>query len=306
MQSNKLRQLGFTAVCGFTTAVLFIVVGPSQAIADSPHGESITLWSEFAPGETTRHPGTARPAAPKQAAGITRIENITQPTLDAFPADKPNGSAIVILPGGGFGYVVTDLEGSEAAPFLNKLGISVFVLRYRTGDNSQPDVWREPVQDAQRAIRMLRADAARWSIDPKRIGVLGFSAGGQATAFLATAKAPLYESVDSIDEQDWKPNFSILVYPWRLLDDQGKLKAGIQVDESTPKTILIHTHDDQSADSLGSVLFYSELKKHRIDAELHIYRSGGHGYGLRKKEGSTIDQWPSLVSDWLLTATPQE
>ncbi|MGB7327830.1 MAG: alpha/beta hydrolase [Rubripirellula sp.] len=269
----------------------------NQLAAEDP--VSMRLWSGPAPTESTIALGTPRAHPPGNGPVITRIEQITAPTVDVFPASDPNGTAVLILPGGGFGYVVTDLEGSEAATFLNSLGVSVFVLRYRTGDNQKDDVWKKPVQDAQRAIRTIRRNAAKWSIDPNKVGVLGFSAGGQASAFLLTAENGLYESADEVDDADWRPNFGILVYPWRMLDDSGDLKPGINVSESTPKTILIHTHDDPGADSLGSVQFYTQLKKHKVDAELHIYRTGGHGYGTRKRAGSVIHQWPTLVSDWL-------
>ncbi|TWU41700.1 Acetylxylan esterase precursor [Rubripirellula tenax] len=276
------------------TAALITVLWTTSAHCDAP-AQSVRLWSGHAPGETSAELGTQL----DKGDSITRIKNTTAPTLDVFLAEHPNGTAVVVLPGGGFGYVVTDLEGSEAAAFLNAMGVSVFVLRYRTGDNQRDNVWQKPVQDAQRAIRTIRANASKWSIDQDRVGVLGFSAGGQASAFLLTAKEAMYESTDPIDENLWCPNFGTLVYPWRLLNESGRLKHGIEVTESTPKTIIIHTHDDPAADSLGSVAFDTKLKKHNVDAELHIYRTGGHGYGLRRREDSVIDQWPAIVSDWL-------
>ncbi|MEZ6137324.1 MAG: alpha/beta hydrolase [Pirellulaceae bacterium] len=283
-----------------TTVAVVMLLTMLSGLAADPKITSLDLWSGMAPGETTREVGTPRANAAGQKSDITRIEKITQPTLDVFLAEKPSGAAVIVLPGGGYTYVVPDLEGSEAAPFLNQLGISVFVVRYRTGDNRQADVWQRSAQDAQRAMRIVRANAQQWHIDPEKVGVLGFSAGGQVASYLITAQESLYPVGDKIDELAWQPNFCILAYPWRLLGDDGRLKAGIQVTEQTPKTIIIHTHDDTAADSLGSIQLYTEMKKHGVDAELHIYRTGGHGYGIRPREGSRIHQWPTLVTDWLV------
>ena len=150
--------------------------------------EPILIWPGMAPGETSDARGTTLEARPTDTQAITRVEKIRLPIIDVFLANEPNGTGVVILPGGGFGKVVVDLEGSEAAAILNRIGITAFVLRYRTNETKGADEpgYLRPVQDAQRAIRYLRANATQWKLDPNRIGVLGFSAGGQAACVLHT------------------------------------------------------------------------------------------------------------------------
>ena len=259
---------------------------------------NLPLWDQYAPGENTRDAGTALATRKTDNPLITRVEKITFPTLDVFPAERPNGKAVLILPGGGFRYVVTDLEGSEAAKWLNDLGITAFVLRYRTSE-SREEAWKRPLQDSQRAIRLIRANADRWKINPKQIGLLGFSAGGQVASIHLTAKDASYPSADAIDQQSHRPNIGILIYPWRIYDDAKQLLISpIGVDSNTPPTFLVHTHDDAST-SLGAVMFYAALKQNNIPAELHVYQNGGHGYGTRSRPNSAIGSWKDRGTDWL-------
>jgi acetyl esterase/lipase len=199
--------------------------------------------------------------------------------------------------------VVPDKEGSEAAPWLNGHGIAVFVLRYRTHETTQDSepVWQRPLQDAQRAMRLIRANAEKWHIQPDRVGVLGFSAGGQVAAILHTCEGDAaYEDLDQIDALSCIPDFSLLVYPWRVLDDRsGELLPQIRVSKSSPPAFIVHTHDDASS-SLGSVMIYADLKRNSVPAELHVYSNGGHGYGMRPVQNSDIGSWPDRASDWML------
>jgi len=260
--------------------------------------ENLSLWPELAPGESTTESGTTLPSRQTDNPLITRIEKITQPTLDVFPASKPNGKAVLILPGGGFRYVVTDLEGSEAAKWLNDLGITAFVLRYRTS-TVREGAWKRPLQDSQRAIRLIRSNAQQWKIDPEKIGLLGFSAGGQVASVHLTTTESAYKSQDETDHHSFKPNFGILVYPWRIYDDANdSLISPIKVDPNTPPTFLVHTHDDAST-SLGAVLFYAALKRQNIASEIHVYQNGGHGYGTRSRPNSAIGTWKERASEWL-------
>ncbi len=165
--------------------VLFTVLNAPLGLQAA---ESITIWPGLAPGESSDARGTVMEARPTDTQPITRVEKIRLPTMDVYPAREPNGTGVVILPGGGFGRVVVDLEGSEVADILNRIGITAFVLRYRTNEAKASDEpsYLRPVQDAQRAVRYLRTNAAQWKLDPNRIGVLGFSAGGQAACILHT------------------------------------------------------------------------------------------------------------------------
>jgi len=276
----------------FFAAVLFI----HSAIGSEP----LDVWPQLAPGETTRQVG--EPLAPRagEMPPITRVANVTRPTMTVHLASAPNGTGAVILPGGGFARVVPDLEGTEAATWLNGQGVSAFVLSYRTTADSQSPGWVKPLQDAQRALSLVRSRADAWGIRKDRIGLVGFSAGGQVAArLLADSGHRTYEPVDGVDEASYRPDFSILVYPWNMFDAKNDaLIPGVEVPQNCPPTFLVHTDDDRSS-SLGAVLFYAGLKKHGIPAELHVYGNGGHGYGLRPVPKSQISTWPGHAAHWL-------
>jgi acetyl esterase/lipase len=217
-------------------------------------------------------------------------------------ADKPNGTAVVILPGGGFARVVPDLEGTEAADWLNRLGVTAFVVSYRTTADAQSPGWIKPLQDAQRALSLVRSRAEEWGIRKDRLGLVGFSAGGHVAARLLTnANHRAYDRLDQIDDVAYRPDFAILIYPWNMYDAKTDgLMAGVEVPKNCPPTFLVHTDDDRSS-SLGAVLFYAGLKRHGIPAELHVYGNGGHGYGLRPVKNSQISSWPDHAAHWLST-----
>ena len=260
--------------------------------------ENLPIWPDVAPSETSKNPGVALASRKTDNPLITRIEKITQPTIDIFPAPDPNGSAVLILPGGGFRYVVTDLEGSEAAKWLNDLGVTAFVLRYRTSEVRE-GAWKRSLQDSQRAISLVRAKATQWQINPEQIGLLGFSAGGQVASIHLTSTESTYEKVDEIDEHSSRPDFGILIYPWRIYDEaEDRLIDPISVTKTTPPTFLVHTHDDAST-SLGAVMFYANLKRKEVPAEIHVYQNGGHGYGTRARPNSAIGTWTDRATQWL-------
>ena len=267
--------------------------------------EIISIWPDLAPGETTRKTGEALPPREADQPAITRVENITAPPLAVFPApkDKATGVGVLILPGGGFGKVVPDMEGSEAAAWLNELGISAFVLSYRTTTGADEPItekpWLRPLQDSQRAMRYLRKHATRYSLDPTQIGLLGFSAGGQVAALHLTQEKAFYDAIDEVDEVSHRPDFSMLIYPWNVADRKtGKLMPEITPNEKMPPGFIVHTDDDRSS-SLGSALIYLGMKKHGVSGELHVYQNGGHGYGTRDREGSVIGTWTDRGTEWL-------
>jgi len=268
-------------------------------------GDPIALWPALAPGETTKKTGDEMPRREADNPPITRVENITAPTLALYPApkEKASGAGVLILPGGGFGRVVTDLEGSEAAIWLNGLGISAYVLGYRTTTGADTEIkvdpWRRPLQDSQRAIRHLRSHAADYGLDPAKIGLLGFSAGGQVGAIHLTQEEASYDAIDKIDEASFRPDFSLLVYPWRVADEKtGQLMPQIVPSAKMPPGFIVHTDDDASS-SLGSALIYLGMKQHKVSGELHVYQNGGHGYGTRARPDSVIGTWTDRATDWL-------
>ncbi len=243
----------------------------------------MNVWPEMAPGETTAETGTIQPPRKKRKQGVKRIGNVTKPTFTLYPAAKPNGSAVLVVPGGGFKILAADLEGSEIAKWLNKNGYHAFVLHYRVSQDENNDAKRvKAVQDAQRTLSIIRADADKYGIDKSRIGVIGFSAGGLTAASLLAADGKLaYEKVDAIDDAGAKANFGLLIYP---------AVADIEPAAHFPPTFIVHTHDDPiPAEKIA--MFYAGLKKADVPAELHIYSTGGHGYGLRPRKGSSVSTW---------------
>lgn len=276
--------------------VLALTVPSTFAVAAEP----LDVWPKLAPGETTRSTGEVQPFRKTEVPPVTRVTNITRPTFTVHQPKQPNGTGIVILPGGGFGKVVPDKEGTEAAVWLNDLGITAFVLSYRTTTGKATPGWVKPLQDSQRLMSLVRSRSSDWGLDNDRIGLLGFSAGGQVAArLLSSGRKSSYNRMDEVDDVSFQPNFSLLIYPWNIYDAKTEgLIEGVHVDKSCPVTFLAHTDDDRSS-SLGAVLFYAGLKRHGISSELHVYGNGGHGYGLRPVAGSEISSWPTHASHWL-------
>jgi acetyl esterase/lipase len=265
----------------------------------------IRLWSGPAPGETgaigPEHDVTTD--RDRLAAGrrITRITNVTVPTLTVClpPDDKRTGAAVLVFPGGAYRYVAIDIEGSEVSEWLNAIGVAAVLVKYRVPARQGLPPFAPPLQDAQRAVRMVRARAAEWGIDPKRVGVLGFSAGAHLSAALSTNfEKPGYEAIDALDERSCRPDFAMLVYPGSLLArDSDRLAAELQVSANTPATFIVQTEDDPVRVENG-LAYYVALKAARVPVEMHLYSSGGHGYGLRPS-GDAVSTWPDRARDWL-------
>ncbi|MGH8247444.1 MAG: alpha/beta hydrolase, partial [Gammaproteobacteria bacterium] len=240
------------------------------------------------------------------------ITNVKNPTITRFrPASaKSNGVAIVICPGGGYWNLAWDLEGDEVAAWLNTVGVTGFVLKYRVPRRTdQPERLPAPgpLLDAQRAIRLVRSRAAEWGIDTNRIGILGFSAGGH----LAVATAPRfdqrgYEPMDEIDKVSCRPDFAVAVYPGYLIEQQPAgveinkevLAPYIRIPKETPPIFLVHATDDPVAGAENSVVMYLALKRANVAAELHVYAHGGHGFGVRKSN-LACSTWTDRCVAWL-------
>ncbi len=261
------------------------------------------IWPDLAPGESSASEGEAQPPREGEDPPVTRLVNIRKPGMDIFLPEKPNGVGVVIVPGGGFAKVVPDKEGSEAAEWLNTLGITAVVLRHRTSEGKPEDeaAWLRPLQDLERATRIVRSRAGEWKLDPEKIGVLGFSAGGQVSSIFMTETGDetRYEPIDEVDKESFLPNFGLLIYPWKIIESKGdRILQDIRVTKETPPAFIVHTHDDASS-SVGSALLYISLKNNKVPAELHIYQNGGHGYGMRPVANSDIASWTERATDWL-------
>jgi len=257
------------------------------------------------PGKPLGETANVGPEKSEEKGKVTRISNVTVPTLTVFrPAkDKNTGAAVVIAPGGGYNILAWDLEGEEVAAWLNTIGVTGIVLKYRVP--RRPDSPKEgpPPQaqmDAQRALRLVRAKATGWEIDPKRIGMLGFSAGGHLTAWASTNYDKLaYDGIDNVDRVSCRPDFTVLIYPAYLTNKAGDaLAPEIRVTKDTPPTFLVHAEDDTGVPAEGSILTYLALKKEKVPAEMHIYTAGGHGFGLRPSD-KPCSKWPERCAEWM-------
>jgi acetyl esterase/lipase len=264
----------------------------------------IDLWPGKVPGETApidEEKVLEQKPGEKQ---VKRITNVSKPTLTVFrPAkEKDAGAAVLIAPGGGYNILAWDLEGEEVAAWLNSIGVTGIVLKYRVprrpGDaKDQPPPGA--LQDAQRAIGLVRSKAKDWGIDPNRIGMLGFSAGGHLTAAASTHFARrTYEAVDEADKVSCRPDFAVLLYPGYLAETgKDQLRGDLRVTKETPPTFLAHAGDDRVSPE-NSVLYYLALKRAGVPAELHVYAAGGHGFGLRPGEQPVLT-WPKRCEEWL-------
>ena len=283
----------------FASSILFCSVMSLQA------AETVKLWpGGRAPGDKTELEAEADQSKPNEGlvAGrpVIRLGNVSEPEIHfyAAPKDKANGTCMVVCPGGGHRILAWDLEGTEVAEWLNGLGISAALLKYRVPARTENPKYTAAVQDAQRALSLVRSRAEAWKIDPQKIGVLGFSAGGETAALATLMPERLYESSDSIDETSWKPNFAVLIYPAYLVNKEGtELLEHVTVDDETPPMFLAHAGNDPVRPE-SSVLLWLELKKHKIPAELHVFSKGGHGYGLRATE-MPVTGWPQACAAWL-------
>jgi acetyl esterase/lipase len=266
----------------------------------------LDVWPGKVPGENTP---IAEEKLLEQKPGekqVQRLTNVSKPTISLFrPAkDKDTGAAVLICPGGGYNILAWDLEGEEVATWLNSIGVTGIVLKYRVPrrpDDAKDKPPPGPLQDAQRALSLVRSKAKEWDLDPKRIGILGFSAGGHLAAAAATNfDKRTYEVADDIDQVSCRPDFAVLVYPaYLIVKDKDELSADIRVSKDSPPTFFAHAGDD-GVKADNSVQMYRALKRAGVPAELHVYAKGGHGFGLRPSE-QPCSTWPQRCADWLRT-----
>lgn len=270
------------------------------SLAESPEGPPVVrLWPGTAPGEKGDI-GPEKIEPPKQEPKpIVRITNVTEPTITVFkpPADKDTGAAVLICPGGGYSILAFNHEGEDVARWLNSLGVTGVLLKYRVPRRAGLPKHLAPLQDAQRAMSLVRARAEQWKIDPKRIGILGFSAGGHlAAATSCNFDQRQYEPIDEIDRQSCRPDFAVLVYPAYLVEKES-LAPEIRVSKENPPTLFIHAADDRISPD-NSIAMFRALRQQGVPAELHVYGSGGHGFGMHEN-GQPVNRWPDRAADWM-------
>lgn len=261
----------------------------------------VLLFPNGAPGETGKMKQVDDLSGNKVAGcPVLRIGQVDEPTLTFYPApaDNNKGVTIIVNPGGGYNILAYNLEGTEICKHFNSFGINCVLVKYRVPRREGLEKHAAPLQDLQRAIAYTRAHATEWGIDANKIGVMGFSAGAHLSAVASTNYGErTYPKVDSFDEVSLRPDFTILVYPAYLSGENFSISPELKVDQNTPPTILIQAEDDKS--HINSSLFYFyALKEAKVPAALHVYPSGGHGYGLRNT-GHTVSEWPFRVLSWL-------
>ncbi len=278
-------------------AALIIGALCSMAQAAEAAQDFILLWPNGAPGSKGNEP-------------------VDQPSLTLFVPESANGTAVVVCPGGGYGALAADHEGRQVAQWLNSLGVTAFVLKYRLGPRYRHPA---PLQDAQRALRIVRARAKEWKVDPQRVGIWGFSAGGHLASTAGTHfDAGKADAGDVIERASCRPDFLILSYPVITLeppyahmgsrknllgaDADPKLVESLcndrQVTAETPPTFLMHTNADKGVAPENSILFYMALRKAKVPAELHIYEKGPHGVGLAPKD-EVLSTWKDRLAAWM-------
>ncbi len=244
----------------------------------------------------------------------TYVSNVSQPTMTVYsPSGENTGAAVVVFPGGGYQILAIDLEGTEVCDWLTSRGITCVLLKYRV-PNAGPS-WSQlcgcdlktrssmPLEDAQRTLGLVRFHAAEWHIDPRKIGVLGFSAGGHLVAAVSThCDARVYPAVDAAGRETCRPDFAVALYPGHLFIayDKFELNPDIHVRGNTPPTFLLQAENDNVDDVRNSLVYYIALKNAGVPAELHVYAEGGHAFGLRRT-ARPIAAWPRLVETWLKT-----
>ena len=268
---------------------------------------TLSLWPGAAPGPASNSAPEVDTTKPTDTlvAGrpVVRLGNISMPTLTLFrPQVKSTGAAIVVFPGGAYRILASDLEGTEVCARLNEAGVTCAMLKYRVPDTGPYPESAQALQDAQRALGIVRLHAAEWQIDPRRIGVLGFSAGAHLATCLGTHfDKRLYDPVDEADALNCRPDFSVLIYPAYLVESgpDFALKAELIPTSATPPAFILQTGDDPYHVE-NALVYYQKLKNAGVPAELHIYANGGHGFGLRESE-LTATTWPDSVQAWLRT-----
>ncbi len=273
----------------FLMTAFLTILGKQLSFAENCGPVTVRLWPDRPQAGEREEPGNGR--------NVCRITDITDPSISFYPVHKDGQLApsVLVCPGGGYRILAIDLEGTEIAEWLNSIGFSAAVLKYTVPDNRPA-----ALQDVQRAMRLIRAKNKEWGIDPNRLGVIGFSAGGHLAARLSTSyTVPAYAPVDAADLMSCRPDFTILIYPAYLGDETYHLPDGMAVAADTPSAFIVQTQDDRAYVN-SSIAYALALKAQHVPVELHLFPDGGHGFGLRPSD-KPVSHWPELCERWLKT-----
>jgi acetyl esterase/lipase len=281
-----------------------ILILAAAPVRGAEPAKVLELWPGTPPGEVGQLPPEADLTRPTDGlvAGkpVIRLGNVSKPTIAIYrPAPGKNtGVAVLVCPGGAYRILAMDLEGTEVCDWLNSLGITGVLLKYRVPERSP--LHRAPLQDAQRALGLVRFHAREWGLDPKRIGIMGFSAGGHLAAALSNNyRERVYPRIDAADGVSCRPDFTLLIYPAYLTlgDRLATVGPGVTPTPDTPPTFIVMAEDDPV--HVENALVYAEaLRRAKVPLEMHIYATGGHGYGLRRTR-QAITTWPERAAAWL-------
>ncbi|RPH20224.1 alpha/beta hydrolase [Buttiauxella warmboldiae] len=298
------------------TSILLSMSGAAFALPEFP------VWPQGEAPGAKNSPVREETVDRRKDGGLAdrAVTGIRTPTITAYLPKKPNGIALLVTPGGSYQRVVLDKEGSDLAPIFNAQGYTLFVMTYRMPADGHAEGADASLADAQRAIRTLKADANKWKIDPQRIGVLGFSAGGHVAASLATRyNETVYPARDAVDQISARPDFLALMYPVITMQENiahpGSRKALIgeqppagqikkyspemNVTEQTPPTFIVHAVDDPSVPVDNSLVMFNALRAHHVPVEMHLFEHGKHGFGIRGAAGLPAASWPELLMNWV-------
>lgn len=300
MMARRLRR-----EWAFFCAALVALIAAGPALRAGSVLPPIALWPNGAPGDSgiqgPEKDITKQTDYKVDGKWVTRLINVTNPTITVYKPSrsKANGAAVVVCPGGGYHILATDLEGTEVCQWLNSLGVTAALLKYRVPQRTNDGAHFLPLEDAQRAVRLVRSHAAEWKLDPQRIGILGFSAGGHLAARESgNFDAHLYEAVDEADQISARPDFTLLIYPAYLFMKGKHLVAPeLNVSSNNPPTFMVQTEDDVLGVE-SCVYNYLALKNAKVPVEMHLYPAGGHGYGLRPST-NLVSTWPLRAGEWM-------
>ena len=257
------------------------------------------LWPGLPPGDIAGEVGEEK----IETKGVKRVSNVTEPTITYYFSDsaKATGATVLVCPGGGYNILAIEHEGEDVCKWLNEIGVHAVLLKYRVPRRKNREPHAAPLQDAQRAIGLIRQAGKSWDVPLTKLGILGFSAGGNLAVMTATSfNQRTYEKVDGTDDLSCRPDFAMPIYPAYLLDEKNKDKLAphIQITKDCPPFFFAHTGDDHIL-AEGSIQIFLELEKLGVKGnELHVYPFGGHGYGMRKTS-HPVSKWPDRAADWM-------
>lgn len=301
MKRSAVLLCAAIAICAISTNA------QKPAWQPAPGHVTLPLWPNGVPGAPTNPRAEIDTTKPTDnlIAGkpLVRLGNVSSPTLTVYaPKGTATRPAVVVFPGGGYQILAIDLEGTEVCTWLNSINVACVLVKYRVPNTGPFPKSAAALQDAQRALGMVRQHAAEWHIDPNRVGVLGFSAGAHLSAALSTHfDKRLYDSIDGADQLSCRPDFAFIIYPGYLANAAQNMapNADINPTDKTPPTFIVQAEDDP-VHVENATVYFLQLKAAKVPAELHVYADGGHGYGLRRT-AQPVTTWPDTANIWLQT-----